>query len=522
MSRRWPRPRTDGFSGVPGDETGQDSATKGTYMRKILFAAAGAAALAAAVIVPRVSDATPTTSATAEPLKWGKCPATALPTPDLQCTTVQVPLNYQDRDGKKITIAISRLPSTNPTGRRGILLTNPGGPGSEGLDFPQLMSLPGLPAPLPKSVREQYDVIGIDPRGTGHSTPITCNLTPEQIAISNLPYARTPVDVVKQARVAKTEAAQCAEAETGWMLPYMTTANTARDMDTIRQALGESTASYLGVSYGSYLGAVYTTLFPRTTDRVVLDSLLGPDGYDITAMRSLGRGMEDRFPDFAKYVVAHPELKLGVTPGQVTNKYYALADRLYHKKIGAFTESVFRGVTFSKLYSTDFENLAKIWQSVDKGVEPELPADESDPQSTLATRFAVICGESEWPRSIIDYQADVAVDRLRYPKIGAASANISACAYWQKPSTEAKVRITAQGPSNVLLVQNQRDPGTPLVNARKLRAAFGERARMVTVDQGGHGVYGFGANRCASEAMNTYLASGKRPEQDLFCEAEAG
>ncbi|GAB6902668.1 alpha/beta hydrolase [Kineosporia succinea] len=489
-------------------------------MRKVLLAAVCGAVAVAGVTVPAASDATTSAPGTSRALTWGTCPATTLPTPDLECTTVRVPLDYRQPSGKKITLAISRLPSTDPGRRRGVLLTNPGGPGISGLDFPQLLTLKGLPAPLPASVREQYDVIGIDPRGVGRSTPVTCDLTPEQIAIGNLPYARTPADVTAQARVAKAEAAQCADADTSWMLPHMTTANTARDLDTVRQALGESTASFLGVSYGSYLGAVYTTLFPRTTDRVVLDSVMGPEGYDITAMRGLARGMEDRFPDFAAYAAAHPEYGLGATPARVTRKYHQLADRLRRRPLGIFTESVFRGATFSKLYSTDFDNLAGIWQSLDRGVEPELPDDGADLQNTLAARFAVICGESDWPRSVARYQLDVAVDRVRYPKLGAASANISACAFWHEPSAGPKVAITGHGPSNVLLVQNERDPGTPLVNARRLRVAFGVRARMVTIDQGGHGVYGFGANRCGSDAMNTYLATGERPRQDVFCARE--
>ncbi|MFG1925270.1 alpha/beta hydrolase [Cryptosporangium sp. NPDC048952] len=490
-------------------------------MRKVLLATACGAVAAAAVVIPTVSDATSAPAGATQELKWGKCPATALSAtpglPELQCTTVQVPLDYQQRDGKKITIAISRLPSTNPEKRRGVLLTNPGGPGGSGLDTPQLFSLKGLPAPFPASVREQYDIIGIDPRGVGRSTPVTCNVTPEQIAISNLPYARNSADVANQAKVAKAEAAQCANAKTSWMLPHMTTANTARDMDTIRQALGEPTASYLGVSYGSYLGAVYASLFPKTTDRVVLDSALGPNGYDITAMRGLARGMEDRFPDFAEFAASHPEYGLGDTPEQVTKKYHELADRLYRKPVGTFTESVFRGVTFSKLYTSDLDALATMWQFLNKGVEPKLPTDGADIQNVIAARFAVICGESDWPSSVANYQRDVAIDRIRYPLLGAASANISACAYWQNPSAESKVPITDNGPSNVLIVQNERDPGTPLVNARKLRKAFGDRARMVTVDQGGHGVYGFGANTCASDAMNNFLTTGKRPQRDLYC-----
>ncbi|MCR6487471.1 alpha/beta hydrolase [Amycolatopsis sp. OK19-0408] len=477
-------------------------------MRKTLLAAA-LAVLGTTVVAP---------SASAAPLQWGPCPVGAFPTPDLQCTTLKVPLDYRNPDGAKIDVAVSRLASKNPAKRRGVLLTNPGGPGGEGLTYPQVLKL----VKLPQSVLDQYDVIGFDPRGVGHSTPVTCDLTTEQMMIGNLPYAQGPADVVKQAGVAKTEAKQCADAKTGPMLPYVTTANTARDMDRIRTALGESTVSYLGASYGTYLGAVYTSMFPERSDRFVLDSNLGPGGYDIDAMRNFGRGMEDRFPDFAAFAAAHPEYGLGTTPAQVTAKFHELAVRLDKAPVEGITGSLFRGLTFERMYASNLKQLAENWQALDQGRPPHAPETTIPPTDNLfAARFAVLCGDSAWPRSVASYQLDVAVDRIRYPLLGAASANIAACAFWPNPPIEPKVRITGHGPANVLMVQNERDPGTPLAGARKLRSAFGDRARMITIDQGGHGAYLFGSNQCGNTAVTEFLATGKRPARDVFCAAES-
>ncbi|MET8998623.1 alpha/beta hydrolase [Amycolatopsis sp. NPDC004169] len=470
--------------------------------------------LTAAVAVLAATTASPASAATG--LAWGPCPAGAFPVPDLQCTTVPVPLDYGDPDGRTIDVAVSRLPSKNPEKRRGVLFTNPGGPGGEGLDYPQLLKY----LKLPQSVLDTYDIIGFDPRGVGRSTPVTCDLTPEQLAIGNLPYADGPADVVRQAELAKAEARQCRDAATGPLLPHITTANTARDIDRVRAALGESTVSYLGASYGTYLGAVYTTMFPDRSDRIVLDSNLGPGGYDITAMRAFARGMEDRFPDFAKFAAAHPEYGLGRSPAEVTAKFHELAARLDRAPVAEVTGAIFRGLTFSGLYSTDLAPLAADWQALDHGQPPKPPVVPGSVQNLMAARFAVICGDSAWPRSLGTYQVNVAIDRIRYPLLGAATANISACAYWAPPA-EPQVRITGRGPANVLLVQNERDPGTPLVNALKLRSAFGERARMVTADQGGHGVY-LMPNQCANGAVTGFLVTGERPARDVHCAAEAG
>ncbi|WP_405409658.1 alpha/beta hydrolase [Streptomyces sp. NBC_01124] len=449
-------------------------------------------------------------------LKWGPCPEDAAP-PRLQCSTLEVPLDYRAPNGRRIEIAVSRLPSEKPSRRRGVLVTNPGGPGGPGLTYPALLAASGLP----QKVLDTYDIIGFDPRGVGRSTPVTCDLTREQQWRGNFPpYAHTAADVAGAAGPARKIAEQCLGSPTAWMLPHTTTANTARDMDRIRAALGERKLSYLGASYGSYLGAVYTTLFPRRGDRIVLDSNLGPGGYDITAMRLFARGLEDRFPDFAAFAVAHPEYGLGSTPAQVTAKFYALAERLDANPVQDVDGAALRGYTFESLYADgSMPRLAEFWQAVDTGRPLPLPELPANLENAMASRFAVVCGDSRWPRGIGRYQHNAAVDRLKYPMLGGSTANINPCAFWPRKRIEPPVRITDRGPSNVLMLQNERDPGTPLAGAGELRRAFGGRATMVTVDQGGHGVYPYGRNTCANEAATRFLTTGERPARDLACPA---
>ncbi|MBL7253566.1 alpha/beta fold hydrolase [Actinoplanes sp. LDG1-01] len=454
-------------------------------------------------------------------MRWGPCPA-EVAAPALECTTVRVPLDYRKPEGRQLDIAVSRLVSKNPGQRRGVLLTNPGGPGGAGLSHPATLVNPIFPEPLPRSVQDTYDVIGFDPRGVGRSAPVTCDVTPEQIARRNFPYPNDAADVVRDATISKALARQCATSATAWMLPHITTANTARDMDRIRQALGEPKISFLGASYGTYLGAVYTTLFPRRSDRIVLDSNLGPGGYDRTGFRRLALGLEDRFPDFAKFVAANPQYGLGTTPKQVRAKFSELAARLDKAPAQGIDGSLFRGITFDALYvDAGMPGLAAKWQALDTG--RPLPPDPvpADADNLISSRHHVVCGDSRWPRSVRSYQRDVAEFRMRYPLIGAAAANITPCAFWPSP-IEPRVRITDRGPSNVLMVQNLRDPGTPLAGARELRRAFGDRARMVTADQGGHGAYGlFARNTCANDAVTAFLTTGRRPARDLACAAEA-
>ncbi|GAA4011885.1 alpha/beta hydrolase [Allokutzneria multivorans] len=475
------------------------------------------------VAVALVAAAIPGATATAEPsaVRWGACPEGAS-APGLECSTVEVPLDYRQEKGREIAIAVSRLASKNPAKRRGVLLTNPGGPGIAGLTYPATLADPKWVQRLPQEVLDAYDIIGFDPRGIGHSSPVTCDLTAEQQAQATLTYANTSADVAKHAEKMKAVAEQCGRSSSAWMLPHITTANTARDMDRIREALGEKKISFVGASYGTYLGAVYATLFPQRGDRVVLDSNLGPGGYDLTAMRAFGRGLEDRFPDFAKFAAAKPELGLGRTPQEVRAKFFDLAAKLDKKPALGMDGTLFRAATFGFLYrDEDVPALADLWKELDKDQSAARSAAAAAPADNgKVGRLHVICGDSSWPKSVQSYQRDVAVDRIRHPLIGAAAANIGPCAYWPSEPVEPQVRITDRGPSNVLLVQNERDPGTPLIGAQKLRRAFGDRARLVTIDQGGHGVYVFAKNKCGNDAVNEFLLGGQLPARDATCAAE--
>ncbi|MFE4214107.1 alpha/beta hydrolase [Streptomyces sp. NPDC056844] len=438
--------------------------------------------------------------------------------PKLECATLEVPLDYGDPGGRQIEVAVSRLASEKPAQRRGVLLTNPGGPGISGLGYPAVLAAFGLP----QEVRDSYDIIGFDPRGIGRSTPVSCGLTQEQQDRGNLPsYAHSPGDVVREASRARQIAEQCADSASAPLLPHIGTANTARDMDRIRVALGEQRLSYVGASYGTQLGAAYASMFPERGDRIVLDSSLGPGGYDVRAMRLFGPGIEERFPDFAKYAASHPAYGLGTTPQEVRATYFELAERLEKEPVQGVDGIAFRGLTFDRLYAdANMPALAEIWQALDTG--SPLPAQPPFPgvEQMMSARFAVICGDTAWPRTIREYQRNVAVDRKRYPLLGGSSANIGPCAYWPAEWVRKPVPVSDRGPSNVLIVQNERDPGTPLAGARKMRRALGARAVMVTADQGGHGAYLFGGNTCADSAVTTYLTTGQRPAQDLACAAE--
>ncbi|MET7371088.1 alpha/beta hydrolase [Micromonospora arida] len=457
-------------------------------------------------------------------LAWAACPEDVVVPPTvqlpLQCAKVPVPLDYGDPDGAQIEIMVSRIASTNPEKRRGVLMLNPGGPGGTGLDQPAFLVSKGLPT----GVTDAYDLIGMDTRGVGHSAPVSCGFTADDAYWANIPpYAPDDAAVTRQAEIAKDVAERCAANDADGRLKHLSTANMARDLDRIRAALGEEKGNFYGASYGSALGAAYTSMFPATTDRVVLDSIVGDTHLDQAGLRRFALGMEQTFPDFAKWAAArHESYGLGRTPQQVRRTYLTLAERLDKTPSpDGLTGALFRQITFGFLYNEiQYPSLAQIWQTYLKpGEAPRAKAATApNPQDNALTVFlAVTCNDVEWPEDVDTYRRAVAQDRKRYPLFGAASANITPCAFWKHPPTEPPVAINDKGPRNVLILQNRHDPVTPLAGGKLLREKFDKRSRLVTVDESGHGVYVLGGNGCALNVTTSYLVDGKMPAGDRTC-----
>ncbi|MFE9258262.1 alpha/beta hydrolase [Streptomyces sp. NPDC006879] len=485
-----------------------------------------------ATVLPGVTPAqaaTPSTSASteshpAQKPSWRRCDR-AQPAA-FQCATIKVPLDYRKPAGRKIEVAISRYKTSKAAKRHGVLLFNPGGPGGEGLDMP-LMAL----QMLSKSVRERYDLIGFDPRGVGHSTPVTCGLT-EAEGDPVRPYKRATFD--RDVAWARKVARKC-RARSGDLLPFITTRNTARDMDAIRAALGERKISYLGYSYGTYLGAVYTQMFPRRSDRMVLDSGVDPARIWRGMIQVWASGAEPVFTRWTKWAARRDaEYHLGTTPTAVSRKFWRLVARAEREPIvidgQKFTGDDIRSaraVFFSLQPAAEFVAALNEGAAGRSAHLPELPVAPLDgkvgPARTVpadngaAAFFAVICADTRaWPREPAQYRRDAVRDRARYPLYGDFVSNITPCAFWQK-GVEPATRVRNEVP--VLTVQNEWDSQTPLASGRGLhRALMG--SRMVTVDEGeGHGVYLLAENSCVDEKVDRYLTGGRLPSRDVTCGA---
>lgn len=458
-------------------------------------------------------------------VQWGACPPPPDGIPDAgqQCATLRVPLDYTHPNGQKITVAISRIPAANPAQRRGVLLMNPGGPGGPGLDLPRIATIL-----MPQSVLNQYDLIGFDPRGVGTSTPLTCGLSGTQ-ADQALPTLTQQGSFAATTAFARQVAQSCG-AKVGSSLAYFTTANTARDMDQIRQALGETKINYMAWSYGTYLGAAYASLFPGSVDRFVLDSNVNPAWTWRQQFRSFGLGGSIRFPDFLKFAAANDgTYHLGTTQAAVQQTYNKLLAKLQRQPITfsdgtIFNDAYFREFSFFSISDPDtsFPDLAAIWQTVNENQPLDLQVAPTD-DNPAASGLAITCNDAAWSRSPSQYQAELKADTTQYPAFGELGSNIWPCAFWPNMTpSQPPVTITSRGPTQILLVQNKRDPVTPYVGGLGMHQALGNRSRLFTVDApAGHGIAYLAGVACADDAVTNYLADGTLPATDTSCQSSA-
>ncbi|MEV5973790.1 alpha/beta hydrolase [Streptomyces sp. NPDC051921] len=483
-------------------------------------------ALASAALAPTATAARTAPETPAAPaLSWAACGDKAL---GQECATLTVPLDHADPGGRQVGLAVSRIRSADPAARRGVLFVVPGGPGGSGV---QRLTSKG-PA-LVKELGGTYDLVALDPRGVGGSMKADCGLAPEDrhlVTLRSWPAADGSIgeNVTRSRRVAEA----CAR-NGGAELRSLTTANQVRDMDRLRAALGEEKLSAWGVSYGTYVTAQYAQKFPRRTDRIVLDSSADPNPRTVAQgwLRGMARGAEDRFPDFAAWA-AHPDraaagLRLAGTPEEVRPLVVDLAARLDREPKATTTPGVpltgtlLRQALQSALYSDSaFEGFAQlVRQASTPGGTPVLPPMLAGPMpgSDAAVTVGVICNDVKWRGSVRSYERAVAADRAAHPLTAGMPFNITPCSFWKGGPVERPTRLTADGPSNILMIQSLRDPSTPHSAGLKMRAALGAKARLVSVDHGGHGMYLGNGNVCGDRTVTRFLLTGERPATDVTC-----
>lgn len=212
------------------------------------------------------------------PISWGACDPPPPPGVDLQCARIAVPLDWKNRGGRTISLAVIRL-RVKPEERIGTLFINPGGPGDTGIGLVR-----GDPAGIAAIGGGRFDVVSWDPRGSNASTRVLCFSDQREEARfwAGASFPTTRAASERMLRLTADLAKRCGEVS-GWLLPHISTADTARDLDHLRALLGEEKLTYVGLSYGTYLGQTYANMFPDRVRAMLLDGLIDAVEYSKSA-----------------------------------------------------------------------------------------------------------------------------------------------------------------------------------------------------------------------------------------------
>lgn len=486
----------------------------------------------------------PMTSAVAQArtvIAWGSCGTDPKLKP-FQCATVEVPTDYDNPQGPTTTIALTRLPATDPAHKIGTLFTNPGGPGGSGVD---LVQRAGQQIYTP-SVRAKFDILGFDPRGVSRSDPATCYPTAaeEAKALANVPPFPLTANEERQYIVDNAKLAVSCRTTSPDRLAHYSTANVARDMDRLRQAVGDEKLSYVGYSYGTYLGATYAKLFPNNARALVLDGTLSPEWYSgsngdsrpVGVRLKQGDGAYDTYEQFlaeCKKAAANCVLNALGDPKTVVE---STLERLKTHPVDVpmpdgstfkVTYAVAVAITFSNLYDpAGFPALAQMWAELSsmhrtKAVAkaPTAVVEWNRRKEDYPTSIGSVlqpCVEARQTGRPLAYPAYADAADKRAPHFGRYRAWIGIqCEFMGIRDTDAFLgpwQNEVQQP--VLVFGTRHDPATPYEATRPYADLYPD-ARMVTVEGYGHTT--IGKSTCADQMITDYLTQLRAPADGATC-----
>lgn len=520
------------------DVGGNDVRAGPVAIRRVwLPVALGLAALAGSLVVLAGRAANAQSNADEAGVNWSPCHE------HFECAVVPVPLDHQGGDGGTIQLSVIRLPVTNDEAREGSLFVNPGGPGGSGVDMVRTAG-----RFFPDEIRERYDLVGLDPRGVGRSSPLRCfGNTDQAFEAAGSGLFPMTEEQQQQRKGSDEEVADACDQRAGRIIDHMTTADVARDLDLLREALGEEKLNYLGLSYGSYLGTTYANLFPERVGRVVVDGVLDPIAWatgregteDVPFSTRLQShvGAQDTLEEFFRLCDAAAEdpenahdCRFG--PGAKA-RFAALADALRKKPLelpapdGSTVESNYQRLIDSTLGAMYTPNswpfLADFLVSLEEAVEARDDTRlEKAGERYGELRLSNPRGRPAYPNSVESFPGVACSDSDNPDRFGAwpsaaAAADAEADSYFGRPWTwvsslcavwagEGDGRYTgpwdADTAESVLVVGNRFDPATPYHGAKVVHDQL-EGSQLVTYEGWGH--VAMGRSPCVDEIIIDYL-----------------
>jgi pimeloyl-ACP methyl ester carboxylesterase len=462
----------------------------------------------------------------AQALAWTPCDK------GFRCARLYVPFDYARPAGPAFSLPVIKLPAAKPAQRVGALVINPGGPGGSGVMY----ALGARTGEFTPAVLNRFDIVGFDPRGVGGSLPALHCVTGSQLdrylAVNEAPASPAQLAAVIAAN--KGFAQDCARNARA-LLPYVGTASSARDMDILRAALGESRLTYLGKSYGTVLGASYAQQFPSRVRALVLDGAVAPglSGTDLDITQA--QGFSVAFGQFVAWCTAQATCPLPAALPAATAKVSALVTAAnarplanQYSKQPADGAMVLLGIAAAMYTKTAWpylrDALAGAFSDHDGTVLVELAdsLEERNPNGTYSNLAdvgtAVDCLDWPYPRSLGAWQAAAVTAAKASPLFGPSLLWGSLpCAYWPIKASPVLTGPTAahQAAHPVLVVGDLKDPATPYAWAVRM-ARWLRPGVLLGWNGEGHTSYMEGSS-CIDAAVDAYLINLTVPRNGTIC-----
>lgn len=478
---------------------------------------------------PGAATATTVASPPVPVLSWGPCDGEG---DGFECATARVPLDHREPTGRTIDLAVTRRLAADPSRRTGVLLLHPGGPGNSGVNFAR-NSYDALPA----SLRDAFDVVGYDMRGVARSGQVECWNDKEYSAAVDAARGVPEPGALRGAIRQGLEFATACRQRSGDLLPFIGTGSNAKDIDLLRQALGEQTLTFYGRSFGSYVGTVYAAQFPRRVRAMVLDGAYDPRtyanvpyAYDAAQFVALDASV-GRFLDWC----AQNATACGFGEGRPRQAFDQLKRDLDANPVITANGRPATGYTLAYRLMFNINSGKEIWPYLGEALRAAQARQGSfllSPPSPasfdfLSVNLAVECADRAYPTSPLLMgalvSAEVAAAPLLGPPIGLGPPTYDhnhapTCAQWpaERPSRfEGSYRAAGSAP--ILVLGTTGDPDTPYQDAVALAGTL-ENGRLLTFAAEGHTAYNRSA--CVSALVTDYLATLALPARGTVCADE--
>jgi pimeloyl-ACP methyl ester carboxylesterase len=456
-------------------------------------------------------------------LSWGRCKPTAegpAPSSDWQCATLKVPLDWSEPDGETIGLGLIRAKARGDD-RVGSLLFNFGGPGASGVSM-----MPSY-APTVSSLRERYDLVSWDPRGVGAGAGVRCRGDKEIQAAESVDVSPdTPAEEKAYFEDAADFGEGCRK-NAGKLMAHLSTADSARDVDRIRQVLGDARLNYFGISYGTELGGTYAHLFPKKVGRMTLDAVVDPGADTVGHAENQARGFQRALNGYLA--------STGQDPEEGTRKIADLLRRIDARPLPAgtpgrkLTQTLAVTGILLPLYSKDsWPTLTSALEAAEQGDGSELLTladryNERDPSGRYGTtshsQRVISCLDDRQRPTMAETKPLLPRFEKISPVFGAFLGWDTAgwCHDWPVPGQHDTPEVSAPGAAPVLVVGNTGDPATPYEGARRMADELGKGVGVMLTWRGeGHGAYGSGSD-CVDSTVNAYLLDGTVPKDGKVC-----